>query len=345
LAVLATVVDRPAAAQADAPWRVEGKLIGKTKNGDQKKSEDISGIACLPVGLPRKCLVIDDEVQFAQIVIVNDGELLAGDTIPLVTSPNDGQSLDGEGVAFAKGAFYFVGSHGHPRDRKGELDPVRDRAKIEASMAASSKLIRLKIDSASITNQGKVTAPPSSRSEVDLRPLIRSQAVLAPLKPFLGQRLEEQPNGLTIEGLAAVKDRLYVGLRAPVLDGDHAVVVSFAQDAPFDGQPLDLRLDRLRLGPKRGVRDLAAWGSGLLVLAGPAYEPKTAKNGDYSIYAWDRDQMLVLLRDLPAYEADGEVLKPEALLPLKANADGTLDVLVLFDAAKEGGPRLIKVPK
>ena len=49
--------------------------------------------------------------------------------------------------------------------------------------------------------------------------------------------------------------------------------------------------------------------------------------------------MLVLLRDLPAYEADGEILKPEALLPLKANADGTLDVLVLFDAAKEGGPR------
>ena len=71
--------------------------------------------------MPRKCLVIDDEVQFAQVVIVNDGELLAGDTIPLVASPNDGQSLDGEGIAFAKGAFYIVGSHGHPRDRKGQL--------------------------------------------------------------------------------------------------------------------------------------------------------------------------------------------------------------------------------
>ena len=70
----------PAAAQPDKPWHVEGKLLGK----DQKKSKDISGIACLSAGLPRTCLVIDDEAQFAQVVIVQDGALLAGDTIRLV---------------------------------------------------------------------------------------------------------------------------------------------------------------------------------------------------------------------------------------------------------------------
>ena len=55
--------------------------------------------------------------------------------------------------------------------------------------------------------------------------------------------------------------------------------------------------------------------------------------------------MLVLLKDLPPFEEDGEALKPEALLPLRTHPDGSLDVLVLFDHAKEGGPRLFRLPK
>jgi len=298
----------------------------------------------MSAGLPRKGLIIDDEVHFAQVVIVKDGELLAGGIVDLDPTCKTGLGLDGEGVAFAKGAFYIIGSHGHPRDPDRRLDPTRDRVEIDARIDACSKLIRLAIDPSAITDQGEVTGAPHIRSVVDLRPLIRSHAVLESLKPFLGQRLEEQSNGLTIEGIAAVQDRLYIGLRAPVLEGDHAAVISFAQDAPFDNQPLEPRLDRLRLGPKRGVRDLAALGSGLLVLAGPAYERKKAKDGDYSIFAWDRDQMLVLLKDLPAIEEDGKILKPEVLLPIRTYANGTLAVLVLFDSAKEGGPRLFRIP-
>src|SRR5215471_16250083 len=67
---------------ADEAWPVERKLVGKK----DKHSKDVSGIACMPGDLPRKCLVIDDEVQFAQFVIVKDGSLIAGDTIKLVDS-------------------------------------------------------------------------------------------------------------------------------------------------------------------------------------------------------------------------------------------------------------------
>ena len=353
IAILAGVAlgwGQPVLADSHEPWPVAGKLRGETKNGDVKKSKNISGIACLSAGFPMKCLVIDDEVSFAQLVIVNDGELLAGDTVALV-DPAAG-SLDGEGVAFAKGVppepdyFYIIGSHGHPRDPDHKLDPVRDRETIASRIAASSKLIRLTIAADTVTDQGELTAPPKGRAEIDLRAMIQSETALSAIKPFLGQRLEEQPNGLTIEGIAAVQGRLYVGLRGPLLeDGNRAAVISFDQNAPFNGKPANVRLNRLALGAKRGVRDLAAHGSGILVLAGPAFEPREGETGKYSIFAWDGDSMLVLLKDLPPFEEDGEALKPEALLPLRTHPDGSLDVLVLFDHAKEGGPRLFRLPK
>src|SRR5262245_29780550 len=67
----------PPAFAADDEWPVEHKLLGKK----DKHSKDVSGIACMPGGLPRKCLVIDDEVQFGQFVIIKDGSLIAGDTV------------------------------------------------------------------------------------------------------------------------------------------------------------------------------------------------------------------------------------------------------------------------
>lgn len=355
-------LDRPASAQADTPWKVEGKLLGK----DQKKSKDVSGIACLPGGAARKCLVIDDEVQFAQVVIVEDGSLVAGDTIRLVDPENGKWNIDGEGVAFSDGGpskpdyFYIVGSHGHPRDRDGKLDALDDAGEIKARFDASSVLIRLQIDPGSIGSEGKAKKPPKGETLVDLRPIIYEEPSLAPLRPFLGRRLEEKRRGLTIEGIAAVHGRLYVGLRAPTLAADlsvrvpsteeeRAVVISFDRDAPFDRTPPNAQLSLLPLGQKRGVRDLAAHGSDILVLAGPAYEPNTAeaagKPGEYAIYLWDRSNETRKLKDLPPYGEDGKALKPEALLPLRTNSDGTVDVLVLFDGATEGGPRQVTLPR
>src|SRR3954469_3100686 len=130
---------------ADEPWPVHKKLLGK----DDKKSKDVSGIACANQELPRKCLVIDDEVQFAQIVIVKDGELLAGDTVALVKADDTPWNIDGEGVTFSAAgagrpnAFYVIGSHGHPRDRKKKLDARADAGEIKARFDASSVLERV----------------------------------------------------------------------------------------------------------------------------------------------------------------------------------------------------------
>ena len=230
--------DQPASAE-DKAWPVEHRLLGKDK-GEKKreKAEDVSGIACMNESPPRKCLVIDDEVQFAQVVIVKKDSLVAGDIIPLVDGGLNKGSLDGEGVAFSKGRpgrpdyFYIVGSHGHPRRGKKE---VAERIK------QSSRLIRLEVGPDTIRDDGTVATKPA-RQEADLHKVF---ALLPALEKFVDQPLDEESNGLNIEGIAAVERRLYVGLRAPVLD-DGAVVISFDEEALFTGTPPNAELRALR---------------------------------------------------------------------------------------------------
>jgi Protein of unknown function (DUF3616) len=318
-------------AQSDL-WPVKGKLLGK---GD-KKSKDVSGLACAAANFPRLCLVVDDESQSAQVVIVEDGEIVAGDTIRLIDDVHDGKplELDGEGVAFADNHFYVVGSHGHPRDKDRNLDPVRDAAKIAASIRASSQVIRVRIEPATVNSDGELAAMLEVKRSAELRMILLAEPAL---KPFIDKRLDE--NGLTIEGVAVREGRLYAGLRAPSLDDNRAAVISVDLGALFDGHASDSRLHLLQLGPGRGVRDLAIDGRDILVLAGPSAE----EAGEYSVYRWDSGEQTKLLGTLASLPGEGGIpLKPEVILPLDSDDTG-LRVLVLFDGAKEGGPRAVRI--
>jgi hypothetical protein len=338
-----------AASAVEDAWLVDGKLLGK-KN---QKAKNVSGIACANAELPRKCLVIDDEVQFAQIVIVDEGKLVAGDTLELISadSPWD---IDGEAVAFSPATagrpdyFYVMGSHSIPRDVRQGLDAGTTKDRYEGS----SVLVRVPLSASGITADGKLVKLPKDIALVDLRPLMLLQPELAPVRQYLGHRTNEDGRGFAIEGLVAVDGRLYVGLRAPTVGpaNDRAVVVSFDEAAPFDrSKAPHAKIDLLPLGVKRGVRDMALHGSDLLILAGPAYEldttPKAGKQGDFSIYAWDRKGEPRLLIDLPPFAEGGKQVNPEGLLPLRTRADGGLDVLILSDGATEGGPRMVSLPK
>jgi hypothetical protein len=213
------VITVAARARDDATWPIKGKLIGK--KGD--KSKDVSGIACSTAsGFPRSCLVIDDEVQHAQFVTVYDGKLVVGETVALIDDEYDDKplELDGEGVAYADGFYYVIGSHGYPRDRKQKLDPVEDAAFIKARLAASSQIIRI-----GVLPGGGVSKIERSAK---LREVIRSEPVL---QPFGDQRLES--NGITIEGIAVRRGRIYAGFREPALSDGHAVILSAALEGVF----------------------------------------------------------------------------------------------------------------
>jgi hypothetical protein len=346
LASISLLAINPAAARDATAWKVDQKLLGEAKGPpDFHKSENVSGIACdLGMKLPKLCLVVDDETQGAQIVLLMDDELRAGGFIPLSYAQYAGEpfELDAEGVAFDAGHFYVVGSHGRARHEKNSKKEDKKKAKNNAKAEASRQIFRIALPASAVDMKtgeiiGKADITPSSA----LAAILQGQPELA---PFYDKPLEE--NGVTIEGIAVRDERLFIGLRGPVL-GTDAAVLSVRASAIFDGQPPDAKLHTLplekdTLGHPRGIRDLARYRDGFLILAGPVNDPPddtAIKAGDYAIYFWDRNNKPSRLVNLKSY---GKKTKPEALLPLEGD-DARIRVLLMFDGPEEGEPTPLEI--
>ncbi|MBX9932097.1 MAG: DUF3616 domain-containing protein [Methylobacterium sp.] len=324
------------ATAAEGVWPVEGRLLGEPRGtaGDAKKAKDVSGIACATeLGFPRVCVVADDSSQGAQIVVLYDGRLVAGDFIRLTDASLDGDllELDAEAVAYAEGAFYVMGSHGRPRHRDGGAGD----AKTEAKTAARRHLFRVTFDVTSVDTVGRLAKPATVKRSLTLSDVIRAEPILGP--SFDGALAG---GGVDIEGAAIRGGRLYAGLRGPILPSGEAVILSVPLDVLFDGAAGQAKLHRLDLGDGRGIRDLVAFKNGFLVLGGPLKDPSddAVASGDYVVRWWDG----AASRPLGVIPAFGRKVKPEALVPLD-QADGRLRLLVLFDGPPEGGPRVVLI--
>ena len=335
-ALLLCLLAMPAA--ADAGWPVQNRLLGKLKDGKAEKAEDVSGIACAPGAVPRLCLAVDDETQGAQVVILTEGGLIAGDFIRLIDDSRTGKplELDAEGVAYADDFFYVVGSQGRARH---ETDADKE-ATNQAKAAATRKVFRIALSADLAT--GELTGAPTIAESDALATMLQSDPALA---PFVDLPLSK--NGLTVEGIAVRGDDLYAGLRGPVLADGSAVIAKVPLAALFEGKAGAVTLYRLNLGKDslgdaRGIRDLTADQGGFLLIAGPENDPPKKhkiEDGDYAVYSWNEVQAIKLV-DLAAY---GKKVKPEALLPLDGNG-AMLRALLLFDGAKEGMPTPVEIP-
>jgi hypothetical protein len=116
-------------------------------------------------------------------------------------------------------------------------------------------------------------------------------------------------NGFDIEGLAVSGERVFIGLRGPVLRGWACVLEVHPVDAGdhLDLEPVDKRLPYrkhfLNLGGL-GIRDLLALGDDLLILAGPTM----ALDGACAIWRWKRGAVggapsgVTHLRTLPTHD-------------------------------------------
>jgi hypothetical protein len=255
-------------------------------------------------GFPRVCLVADDETQGVQIVILEDGRMIADDFVRLIENSfaNKPLELDAEGAAYADGFFYVIGSRGRPRHEQG----ADDAAKIEARAKASSQIFRIRFASDSIDMKtGKLDGQLEKTSSQLLTGFIREQPEL---EPFADKPLEE--NGLAVEGVAVRDGALYAGLRGPVLADHRAAILSVPLGVLFDGKTgkstllrLDLGLDSL--SHARGVRDLVFFKGKLLILAGPEYDPAKGhpiELGDYAVFSYDQETKKLL--DLKGYGSE-----------------------------------------
>jgi hypothetical protein len=211
------------------------------------------------------------------------------------------EEIDIEGLDVDGGYLWLIGSHSAKR-KKAEDDktPEENRQRLSKLEAEGNRftLARVPLDAAArpVQKHGGLTA---ARLKGDARSNLLTEALrqdehLGRFVPRVSQdnRVDGIPskdNGFDVEGLAVSGDRVFLGLRGPVLRG-WAIVIQLQVDTESGGA-LTLRapsssgavylkhfleLDGL------GIRELVIHGSDLLVLAGPSMD----LDGPVFIYRW-----------------------------------------------------------
>jgi len=227
-------------------------------------------------------------------------------TLPNAT-PQKGRvgEIDIEGLAVCGSFLWVVGSHSSARKKPNGRSVEEGLKRLARVELGDNRLLLGRIPLASsprgatlVEHDGRNR---SARLADDLRDLLREDPLLGPFvgsyETASGHRvtIPGKDNGFDIEGLivtpgAADTNRVFLGLRGPVLRG-WATIVEIAL-APAD-RPSQLVLGRLERGKARyrkhllrldglGIRDLRADGNDVLILAGPTM----TLDGEVAIYRW-----------------------------------------------------------
>ena len=316
----------------------------------QKTRQSVSGIACtLNVAQQRVCLLAFDEGAEARYATL-DRQALRIDLEPVVLRGTSDE-LDAESAATDGRYFYVAGSHSAKR---GDC----------ASNPGSRHVIRFRLDPATgralrtpggalvdYTDSGKLW--PLMQAQPELAPSVGERKCLGDAPPDKAPERAGQ-QGVNIEGMAVQGGQLYFGFRGPVRDGV-ARVLAVNTEALFSPQPAsDAKptVTRLALGPHRGIRDMVAVKTGLLLLAGPD-DSRANQGAGWTVAWWDGKTAagVVQPRLLAALDLSGvtlrhcdKELKPEAITVLEETAT-TYQLLVLSDGLCDGGPLTFTVPR
>lgn len=276
--------------------------------------------------------------------------------VPPPDDPADLEEVDIEGLASAGGYLWLVGSHSLKRKNpKPGDDPDKARKQLAKVRSDGNRYLLARIPL--VDSDG--ACEPAKRSKQDGQELFaaslkgddKGNALTAALQndkhlgPFLA--IPGKDNGFDIEGLAVVGERLFLGLRGPVLRG-WAVILEVAVAA--DATASTLRLQPI--GPKEclyrkhflqlgglGIRDLCVQGDDLLILAGPTME----LDGPVRVFRWpgggspDDEAMVpadALQRALEVPYGEG-VDHAEGMTLFAPDGGEASTLLVVYDAAAE----------
>ncbi|MEV0619112.1 DUF3616 domain-containing protein [Nonomuraea sp. NPDC050404] len=186
------------------------------------------------------------------------------DYVNLPAGPED--EADIEGLARADGHLWMVGSHGLKRKKIKSTDFEKAAERLATVLREENRFILARL-------------PLSPDTELPGKGSIMSggQSLTTHLKddPHLGPflALPGKDNGFDVEGLAVTPDRVYVGLRGPVLRGWAVVLELRIEDAGKGRLRLREPYRKHFLNLKGlGVRDMCPYGDALLLLAGPTMD-------------------------------------------------------------------------
>lgn len=255
---------------------------------------------------------------------------------------------DIEGLAYQNGYLWLVGSHSLKRKKPRQEHSIAQNSKrLAKSSRDGNRFLLARIPwveqtqtlARAIEIDGHCRTAARLVGDAEGNALVDALASDEHFAPFL--HIPGKDNGFDIEGLAVVEDRVLVGLRGPVLRG-WATILELALE-PSDSSKLHLRPIGPRGQPYRkhflqlgglGVRDLCAWGSDLLILAGPTL----ALAGPLTVFRWPGGGCR------PAGETMTFNTELLIVLHLPAGSDSDqAEGLTLFSLAEGAPPRLLVV--
>jgi hypothetical protein len=250
-------------------------------------------------------LANDETTSLERLTLETGGQARAHrsfDLTDLLELPGDGGELDIEGLAVEDDTLWLLGSHSAARKQvKGNSTPAEAQRTLATVEVSQRRRVLARLSTKALVGAAKSRREPAgSRTGQPQTPAVfglgRGKDLLDLLAedPHLGGFVQApngpipgKDNGIDCEGLAVAGDRVFIGMRGPVLRGWAMIVELRVGGGPgIEPQPIGpgnrpYRKHFLRLHGL-GVRDLCRHGDDLLVLAGPTME----LDGRSAVFRW-----------------------------------------------------------
>lgn len=281
----------------------------------------------------------------------NFGQHQRFDLAALLKLPSGADSeIDIEGLDFNGGYLWMIGSHSLKRAKADDAkSPKKNRKRLQDVVAEPNRhtFARIPLDTDGTPKRKKGDLQAASleggKKGNQLTEALRSDNHVG-----ASCGMPSKENGLDIEGLAVAGNRVFTGLRGPVLRG-WAVVLEFEWKDSGPGslalagsvKKHFLQLDGL------GVRELAIHRRDLYILAGPTmdldgpvfiYRWPKALNSKKDAFLWRADLEKVLA--VPHGSGNTAGRDHAEGISLIARKEAPLEVMVCYDSPAEG--RLVK---
>ena len=267
---------------------------------------------------------------------------------------NTDDEIDIEGMDFNDGYLWLTGSHSTKRKKPKKKDLETNLARMATITTDLNRFILARIPVLegqlikSYSPQEDTTLTAACLQTTEERNILYEALQEDPhLKPFMEMSIPSKDNGLDIEGLAVKGDRLFLGLRGPVLRG-WAIILELEVEE-IDGGILNLK-EMTDEGTKYkkyflnlnglGVRELCWQDDDLLILAGPTmaiegemqiFRWRDAGQGDGDMIQDQNEDELFPLFDLP-FTIGSDYAEGLALYSCWQKNDG---LMVLYDSPNE----------
>jgi hypothetical protein len=218
------------------------------------------------------------------------------DLTHILELPGDRGEMDIEGLDVENDMLWLVGSHSSARRQvKNNATPAEAQKSLATVEVSQRRRVLARLSTktlldpgASLTGRQRPAALGLGRG-TDLVDLLADDPHLGSFiqSSKTGHPIPGKDNGIDCEGLAVAGNRVFIGLRGPVLRGWALVIELQVGDGPgLVPQPIGPGNRRYRKHFLRlhglGVRDLCRHGQDLLVLAGPTME----LDGRAAVFRW-----------------------------------------------------------